>query len=177
MVDRWAKFNKKYDDEVQPLKAILNITIYGSYFPEEEKQFLIDQRDYLRDKGFKKTYIVEDYPDPSHSSKPLDKSIRCLEYSDVNFLIFTRAGKNQGAGRELTYIATTESMFDRIPFSVVFDQTRDEQGSISVLSMNDIENSGIVRREFENEPQLRNGLYQQTMAKLRMLQNILKRRM
>lgn len=175
MADKWERFNKKYDDEFEPLKALLNITIYGSYFPNTEKTFLEEQRNYLRTRGFVKTNIVDDFDDLDSNSTPLEKSIRCLEFSDVNFLIFTRAGKAQGVSRELTHIATSESMLDKIPFCTVFDQMRDNIGSVSVLSLNDIENTGIGRREFENEAQLRDRLYQQAVAKLRMKKNILRK--
>lgn len=171
MADRWERFNKKYDEEFEPLKKLMNITIYGSYFPDSEKELLIEQRNYLRDRGFVRTYIVDDYADPTQNLDPLEKSIRCLEFSDVNFLIFTRAGNNQGVGRELTHCAMSESMIVKIPFCVVFDQTKDSINSVSVLLLKDIENSGIGRRGFESEAQLRDRLYQHAVAKLRMLKN------
>ena len=107
----------------------------------------------------------------------LDRSIMCLEYSDVNFLIFTRNGKNQGAIRELTRIAISHTMIDKIPFCTVFDETRDKNGSISDLSINDMENSNIVRREFQNEAQLQKALMRQAFAKTRILKEPLKTRL
>jgi len=170
MVDRWERFNKKYDEEFESLKKLMNITLYGPYFPETEKDFLIEMIDYLQGRGFVNTNLVEDYDDVTYSD-PLEKSLRCLEFSHVNFLIFTRAGENQGVGRELHHCATSELMIDRIPFCVVFDQIKDKVNSVSVLSLEDMENAGIGRREFETEAQLRDRLYRFAAAKLRMLKS------
>src|SRR3990172_6145467 len=154
MFDRWEKYNRKLDEEFKPLMRLLNITVYGSYFPKSEKQFLINQADFLRKKGYTNTFIVDEYPSPSLSISNLELSIRCLEFSDVNFLIFTRNGKNQGVSRELAHIATSTTMVDKVQFCTVFDQVKDEQGSVPPLSLDDINNSGILRREFNSEQQL-----------------------
>lgn len=52
----------------------LRITIYGSYYPSSEMQFLIEQRDFLRSLGFTKANLVVDYP--GLTDKPL-KKINC----------------------------------------------------------------------------------------------------
>ena len=175
MGSRWDRFNKRYAEEYGVLKNVLTITIYGSYYPDSEKQFLVRQRNFLRKAGYTKTKLVVDY-ESNPKTTPLDKSIRCLEYSDVNFLIFTREGKNQGVTRELTHVATSNTMIDKIPFCTVFDETRDKNGSISDLSINDMENSNIVRREFQSEEELQKALRQQAFAKTRILKDVLKKR-
>jgi len=176
MSDRWAKYTRKLEDEFRSFMPLLNITLYGSYSPDSEKQFLFRQRDFLRKKGYTKTYIVTDYPKSKAVMTDLELSISCLEFSDVNFLIFTREGKNQGVTRELTHVATSPTMADKVKFCTVFDQTRDNHGSLSPLSMNDIDNSGIGRREFKTESQLQDALSQQAYAKLKILQSTLKKR-
>lgn len=161
---------------IRALEGVMAITIYGSCFPDSEKQFLARQRDFLRNMGYAKTGLVTDYRH-SPEATPSDRSIMCLEYSDVNFLIFTRNGKNQGAIRELTRIAISHTMIDKIPFCTVFDETGDKNGSISDLSINDMENSNIVRREFQNEAQLQKALMRQAFAKTRILKEPLKTRL
>ena len=122
------------------------------------------------------TNLVEDYPNKTNKNA-LEISIDCLETSDVNFLIFTREGKNQGVTRELTHIATEPDMSSKAKFCTVFDETKDERGSMSDLSINDIENSGIERREFQSEGQLQKALLQQAFAKTRMLKDVLTNRL
>jgi len=174
---RWEKYNRRIAKDFEPLKRVMTMTIYGSYYPQSEKDFLISQRNFLRDKGYVNTNIVDDYLDPEPDITSLEKSTRCLEFSDVNFLVFTREGKRYGVSRELTHIATSSTMIDKIPFCTVFEQIRDERGSIPPLSLDDINNSGINRREFETEQQLQTALSQQSFAKLRRLQSTLIKRL
>ena len=176
MGSRWNKFNKEEIDKFNRLKNALTITIYGSYYPESELEFLATQRNFLRNNGYLKTNLVTDYDNPSHLT-PLDISISCLEYSDVNFLIFTRNGKNQGVIRELTHVATSPTMLAKIPFCTVFDEIQDSRSSISPLSLEDMRNSNIIRREFQSENQLQKILSQQAFAKTRILKEELKKRL
>ena len=174
---RWEKYNQRLSREFTPLMKVITITIYGSYYPQSEKDFLIEQRDFLRDKGYENTNIVDDYPDLDPDITLLEKSIRCLEFSDVNFLVFTREGKRYGVSRELTHVATSNNMIDKIPFCTVFDQINDNRGSIPPLSLDDINNSGINRREYQTKDKLQTALSQQAFAKLRMLQSTLIKRL
>lgn len=155
----------------------MTITIYGSYFPDSEKLFLENQRDILIQKGYADTHLVLDYSKPSLETTGLEMSIRCLEFSDVNFLIFTREGKRFGVSRELTHVATSSTMIDKVQYCTVFEQIQDFQGSIPPLSIDDINNSGINRREFTTEHQLQTALAQQAYAQVRNLKNLLKKRL
>ena len=176
MDSRWSKFNERHVGIYKKLRGVLVITIYGSYYPESEKEFLIKQRNFLRESGYSRTNLVIDYPNEANRN-PLEISIDCLETSDVNFLIFTREGKNQGVTRELTHITTEPDMANKVKFCTVFDETKDARGSMSDLSINDIENSGIGRREFQSEEQLQKALLQQAFAKTRMLKDVLTNRL
>ena len=176
MDSRWSKFNERHVGIYKKLREVLVITIYGPYYPESEKEFLIKQRDFLRESDYMRTNLVIDYPNEANRNA-LEISIDCLETSDVNFLIFTREGKNQGVTRELTHITTEPDMANKTKFCTVFDETKDERGSISDLSIIDIRNSGIERREFQSEGQLRKALLQQAFAKTRMLKDVLTNRL
>ena len=137
---------------------------------------LTTQRDFLRKNGYLLTRLVDDYPNNTNQNA-LDISIGCLEKSDVNFLIFTRLGKNLGVTRELTHVTTHTNMASKVLYCTVFDEVKDKINSMSELSINDIENSGLERREFQNEKHLQKVLRKQAFAKTRMLKYVLTNRL
>ena len=115
----WDEFKRKYiDNNITSLKPLLNITIYGSYQPTEEKQLLLSLKAILIDEGYVNTMLVDDRQDPDLDA--LEKSKMCLLYSDVNFLIFTKRGKRLGVARELAFVAEDEGMRHKINHCVVF---------------------------------------------------------
>lgn len=176
MPDKWEQFRRKIENEIEPLKPKLRITIYGSYQPPSELDFLEKQRDFLIKNGYKKTKLVIEYHKQYPSLTPLEVSTDCLFYSDVNFFIFTKIGKNQGVTVELQITSTDKRMADKVKHCVVFDQIKDNYGSISALSINAIENVGIIKRDFVTEEDLQNALLQKAFLSLRRLQNTLKKR-
>ena len=153
MGSRWEQFNSRINDEFEELKKRITITIYGSYQPSEEKKLLLNLKKYLVDQGYVQTSIVEEYQ--NDGDDPLDVSKRCLQYSDVNFLVFTRNGRKFGVIRELAFIAESHLMVQKTPFCVVFEIMNDGKGSIPPLSLSDIRNSGIIRQEIQNENDLK----------------------
>lgn len=175
MTDRWARFNQRILDEFENLKNRLIISIYGSYRPQKEEEFLLRQKQFLIDLGYSGTKIVKDYQDKSELP-PLEISKRCLLYSDVNFLIFTREGKRYGVIRELAYIADSKDMVSKTPYCTVFDQLKDGLGSVPPLSLDDIKNSGIVRHEFYEEKDLQEAIKTKAFWYLRKLKSDLETR-
>ena len=176
MADKWERFRRKLDEEINPLKSKLKITIYGSYYPKSEFDFLERQKKFLIQNGYSITKLVKEYQEEYPSLGSYEISKFCLEYSDVNFFIFTKEGKNQGVTVELQIAATEEGMADKVKHCVVFDQIRDNYGSISALSLDVIDNVGIIKRDFVSEEDLQNGLLQKAFLSLRRLQNELRRR-
>ena len=176
MPDKWERFRRRRDEEIQPLKPKLSITIYGSYQPEAELKFLERQRDFLIQNGYTNTKLVKEYHEQYPSLTPLEVSRDCLLYSDVNFFIFTKEGKNQGVTVELQIAATDEKMADKVRYCVVFDQIRDNYGSISALSLDAIDNARIIRRDFVSEQDLQDALLQKAFLSLKRLQNELRKR-
>lgn len=87
------------------------ITIYGSYFPLDERKRLNDLRKCIRERSFKNTNLAIDYPVsyfpfrlPSNPKrKNLVRSRYCLKTTDLNILIFTFKGEKTGVGYELEY--------------------------------------------------------------------------
>lgn len=176
MHDRWNRFINKFSDEIYPLREKLRITIYGPYFPESELVFLELQKEFLIKNGYTKTALVKDHHEQYPEYSSLEISTHCLEYSDVNFFIFTKEGKNQGVTVELHIAATSERMTDKVKHCVVFEQIGDNYGSISKLSLDQIENSGIIKRDFVDEVDLQTALLQKAFLSLRRLRNELQRR-
>ena len=134
----------------------MTITLYGSYYPKSELAFLKRQKEYLISQGYVKTQLVMDYNPNGLNS--LDVSKRCLQFSDVNFLIFTQNGKRHGVIRELAFVAESRKMITKVQDCVVFDQVSKDRSAIPPLSLGDIENSGILKHEFTNEQKLQKSL-------------------
>lgn len=176
MPDKWERFKEQVDREINPLKEKLAITIYGSYYPESELEFLERQRNFLIQNGYTNTKLVKEYHEQYKSLSSLEVSKDCLSYTDVNFFIFTKEGKNQGVTVELYIAATDQNMAHKVKYCIVFDQIQDNYGSISALSIDAIENSGIIKRDFVNETDLQNALLQKAFLCLRRLQNQLRKR-
>ena len=176
MPDKWDPFKHRINQDIDPIKEKLRITIYGSYYPDSELTFLETQRDFLIQNGYKNTKLVKEYHEQYKSLTPLEVSKDCLYYTDVNFFIFTKEGKNQGVTVELQIAATDENMADKVKHCVVFDQIRDNYGSISALSIDAIDNAGIIKRDFVSESDLQNALLQKAFLSFRRLQNQLRKR-
>ncbi|KKL98800.1 hypothetical protein LCGC14_1820820 [marine sediment metagenome] len=87
------------------------ITIYGAYFPDNELQRLKNLRRFLRKEGFKRAYLVMNYPRsffkfPYIKKKDqfiYEKSIYCVEKSDLNVFVYTYEGKLEGETIELKH--------------------------------------------------------------------------
>lgn len=169
MPDRWAQFNRRINNEFEELKKRMTITIYGSYKPSAEKDLLIEMKEHLIKNHYLQTKIVEDYQSENEDSLEISK--KCLQYSDVNFLIFTRTGKRFGVVRELAFISDSHLMVHKTPFCVVFDMLQDSKGSIPPLSLSDIRNSGIIRQEFFNNMELKKFLLAKSFWYVRKLRH------
>ena len=164
---RWPRDDSQLS-KFRKVAEQLRITIYGSYQPDSERRLLERQRDALRSAGYPLTNLVDDYAIPREGATPLEISVRCLETSDANFLIFTQNGKNLGVTHEISYVSLDDSMADRARHCVVFDEILDNHGAASVLSLESIKNSGIVRYEFCGEDGLRRGLELHAYSQARM---------
>jgi len=171
MTDRWERFNRRFEEEFLPLKKRINITIYGSYSPESEMYFLTKQKEFMINNGYALTKLVIDYDDGTLS--PLEISKRCLMFSDVNYLIFTRNGKKYGVIRELAFVSDAPEMIDKTQYCVVFDEIHDSRGSVPPLSLDDIKNSDIIRHEFSSEKDLQEALLSKSLWYGRKLKRML----
>ena len=174
MEDRWGQFDNRISDEFEELKKRIRITIYGSYQPIEEKEVLLVLKKQLIEHGYVQTCIVEEYQEEGED--PLGVSKKCLQFSDVNFLIFTRNGKKFGVVRELAFIADSHLMRQKVPFCVVFEMIKDGEGAIPPLSLSDIRNSGIARQEIQSEDDLKKFALSKASGYVRKLKNELENR-
>jgi len=171
---RWDEFNRKYEDSVNSLKPRLIIIIYGSYFPESEKNLLECLKNFLISNGYESTYIVEDFDEQGLNS--LELSQRCLLFADVNFLIFTEKGKRLGLVRELAFIALSPEMITKAAGCVAYDEIFEQQSSISDLSARDLGNLRLVRHEYGTRAELEYAVLSEAFWQLRRLSPILSRR-
>lgn len=154
--DLWTGIPGRWD-VLHRLRGRMSITLYGSYKPDSEMRFLERQRDFLKSNGYIRAALVAD-AHVTGGAGPLEASKRHLANSDVNFFIFTRAGRRLGVTRELGYVADDPGMRNKATDCVVFDEVANGKTSIPPLSMCDIGNVRIDRLEFNDEDHLRYGL-------------------
>lgn len=108
--ERWDTFQRQKKESILSHKGDIYNIIYGAYNPpgdekhSGEKERLIKLRDHLRNDGYIHTYLVEDFPSNPNSVSPnLDKSYDCLNFADLNILVFTCRGKTDSVVSELKY--------------------------------------------------------------------------
>lgn len=156
--ERWNRFLTEWGTGALAYKRFLEITIYGSYFPLTEKERLLDLKQFLIERGYISTKLVDERPNP-RSLDAWGLSKACLVFSDVNFLVFTHAGKRHGVIRELAYCRDSFEMLDRRWRCVVFEEILDNRSALPKLSSEDIDRlqeARIRRVEFENDDELKN---------------------
>lgn len=155
--------NRKLQN-IRCLKHGLIITIYGSYCPSEEKERLIKLKNFLISEGYESTRLVEDYPENiekyclsrSSEERMSLKSECCLEFSDVNFLVFTHKGKCQGVSIELAYCRNSPTMLDRRWRCVIFDEIINNCPATSFMDRGAVyfATGKMKRVEFRNDNEL-----------------------
>jgi hypothetical protein len=136
--DRWRRFIGDRNNSALKYRHLIEITLYGSYYPHQEKLKLLELREYLRKKGYAKTRLVGDHANPN-SLDPVEMSKACLEYADVNFLVFTHAGMRHGVIRELDHCIDSPSMVDRRWRCVVFAEVLNGKSALPDLNVVDVE--------------------------------------
>lgn len=131
------QFRKK---EIIEKKQLCRIILFGSYYPPKEKEFLIKIRDALRNDGYNKTWLVENYP----NCKGLgirEKSILCLEYSHINFFIITFEGVGKGVTVELEEIIRNAT---KLSFKTVVCYEIKYENNNRILSLSPLQEDGLI---------------------------------
>ncbi|WP_141398872.1 hypothetical protein [Candidatus Methanoperedens sp. BLZ2] len=101
---RFSEFQRKKKESILAYKDKIHIVIYGAYNPPGERERLIKLRDRLKTDGYTNTAIVEEFSSSEGSGIPnLEKSLDCLEWADLNILVFTCRGKTGSVARELIH--------------------------------------------------------------------------
>lgn len=155
--DRWRSFLREWNIGFLAYKRLMEITIYGSYYPQSQKALLFRLKDSLITEGYALARIVDERNNPERLDE-WELSKACLEYSDVNFLVFTHDGMRHGVVRELCHCSASTEMIDRRWRCVVFEEMRDERSALPVLDRRELENlylSKIRRIEFQDEESLK----------------------
>ncbi len=150
-MDEWTDFKNRYYNNFQVFKQKIKITIFGSYYPPKEKEFLKKLKSKLITDGYINTILVEDKL--TEEFDPLEISQMCMVFSDINILVFTRKGKRYGLIDELVFLATDPRMHDKREYSIIFDHN-DGRSSIPDLSSSRIRNSNLRLRTFNNYNEL-----------------------
>ena len=133
---------KKNERDRSEVLSKLRITIYGSY-EDIILNILKKVKTHLRDIGFAKTMLVEDYPD-THIND-LAKSYYYIENSDINLLFFFKRTDNSSVTKEGGHVLKVA-----IPYSIFFEEKKpyDEYGAIKALFKDDIKGYNIDVRPF-----------------------------
>jgi hypothetical protein len=160
VIDSWKDFLRKYQRPIDSLRSKINITLYGSYYPDNDKLLLTELKDLLRENGYSNTILVEDRQLPEDD--PLEISQKCMLFSQINLLIFTHTGKRHGVIDELSFITSDQQMFEKIHFCIVFDQVKGRKSSIPSLSMSRIKRYAVQRREFRTTQELKTIIIKET---------------
>lgn len=160
VIDNWKQFKHKYERSINSKKALLNITLYDSYYPAHEKLLLRDLKKLLIDNGYHNTILVKDKQFPGYD--PLEISQQCMLFSQINLLIFTIKGKRHGVIDELAFITSDPRMRERVQFSMVLYQVSGKRSSIPDLSRSRVKIFGIQNRQFKTFKQLKQIIVKET---------------
>ncbi|MFC1786755.1 hypothetical protein ACFLY8_01805 [Halobacteriota archaeon] len=113
----------RYKSNILSAKPKLKILILGPYIPPSAKSQLKELRNFLKNKGYTQTKLVEDIPNKAvfHEEGKINlftKSIFCINSADVNYFIFLNNGRNEGVTAELTY--TCNNLQNKLNTCAVF---------------------------------------------------------
>lgn len=138
---KFRRFIEKFkNEEIIEKKPLCKMILFGSYYPTEEKEFLIRIRDDLKREDYNNTWLVEDYP-TFDDLEIREKSLFCLEYSSINFFIITFEGAGRGVTVELEHIINNAS---RLSFkTVVYYEIKYENGS-EISSLSQLQEDGLI---------------------------------
>ncbi len=138
--DKFEEFITNKIIRVSDKKSICKLIIFGAYYPPGEKRFLRKIKKSLQEDGYEETWLVEEYPNSDNLSIR-NKSIECLDFSDINLFIITFKGKQGGLTVELEYVIRNAS---RISFkTIVFFEVKAEEGK-SIKSLSQLQIDGLI---------------------------------
>lgn len=125
---------------------MLRISIYGSWWPDEQKQILRDLVSFLRTKNFIETDIVEGERRPNVKGlSSINISVHTLEVSDLNYLVFTREGTRLGLTTEFDYVLFNPRMIDTWGKCIIFNQHDGDRDSINDLQRSRLDELNYLR--------------------------------
>lgn len=166
---------ERYKQGLTSYKPTVLVTIYGSYFPSEEKKILHSLKTTLIHDEYTQTRLVDDLEELRRKDNltPLEISQFCLERSDINLLVFTRNGKGKGIVKELGILADIRRC-RKHPFCVIFDEVKGddenkENTSIPPLSRDDVDDARLTKRTFHSVQELNHIITTETYQILRKL--------
>jgi hypothetical protein len=113
---------------------------------------LVHAKEVLIKDGYQNTLLVIDRQ--TVGQDPLEISQQSLEFSDINIFVFTRTGKRQGVPDEIATLTTDRRLFEKIQFSIVFNQVKGGKSSLPSLTNSRVDQNHISCREFGETAEL-----------------------
>jgi hypothetical protein len=123
--ERFKEFREKKKESHLQYKDKICIIIYGAYNPPRtgahlgEKERLEKLRDRLKDQGYSKTYIVDDF----EGNDALNKSLDALRYADLNIFVFTCRGKTDSVTIELSEAIDKNMLWQCLVYEEVYKES------------------------------------------------------
>jgi hypothetical protein len=154
---RWRALLAKTRKKEEELRTRLEITVYGSFRPNAEKERLIKLAETIKLEGFSSCGIVGS-PLRPHIDGINESCIFYITNSDANLLVFTQRGKKLGVTDEFAFILYSPTMRQRRHCCAVFDQISPKNYSaLTIKQLEQIEDLGMTYVSFKNKNDLHKG--------------------
>ena len=131
-----------YSLDKDHIKLNLKVLLCGSYHPVEELERLKDIKKLLIKKGWKGTFLTQDYKlEPTKNRRLLIRCQEAISEADIVIFIFTKdGGGSDGRGMELSYILTPGTYLLFKTYFIIEEET-DGTSYASEVVRGEIENN------------------------------------
>ncbi len=125
--ERFKEFRERKKQSYLQYKDKILIIIYGAYNPPAanahlgEKERLEKLKNSLKEDGYLRTFLVDDFEGNVEGDNALDKSLDALDYADLNIFIFTCRGKTGSVTRELTEAIKKKILWKCLVYEEVYE--------------------------------------------------------
>jgi hypothetical protein len=130
------------DREKAKVRSQLKILICGSYYPVSEFNRLINIRNELRKRNWKKANLVKDFKHIKRKKRNLptlrERTHYAMHNSDVIIFIFTKGGQSDGRGMEIEHIFSTPFLLWKS--IMIFEEELDGKKYGSELILDEMKN-------------------------------------
>ena len=159
--ERFKVFRKRKEQSYLHYKDQILIIIYGAYNPPAtkahlgEKERLEKLKNRLKEDGYQRTYLVDDFEGNNEGDTALAKSLDALVYADLNIFLFTCRGKTGSVGRELTEAIKKKILWKCLVYEEVYEKSYIRITAMETLLKDDLKDNRYspieVMREDDDE--------------------------